>query len=70
MTVNKSGVVYRIGDACISCGKCYEKCPVKAIEFKDSIFRYDIGQDVCIKCGTCHRGCVYNSITKEEIKSE
>lgn len=55
---------YYIGDACISCGKCCQNCPVKAIEFKDNLFRYDIDQSVCIKCGTCFRGCVYNSIDK------
>ena len=26
---------YKIYDACISCGKCYDNCPVKAISFKE-----------------------------------
>ena len=65
MDKQKERPTYAIGDACISCGKCYEKCPVKAIAFKDNAFRYDIDKSICIKCGLCYRGCVYNCIVKK-----
>lgn len=65
MDNHKKRATYTIGAACIGCGKCYEKCPVKAIEFKNDAFRYDIDKSTCIKCGLCYRGCVYNSIIKK-----
>lgn len=68
MADNKKDVAYTIGVACIGCGKCYEKCPAKAISFKNDIFRYDIDKSICIKCGLCYRGCVYNCITKTSKK--
>lgn len=58
--------IYAIYDACISCSKCYENCPVDAISFKKDLFRYEIDSKKCISCGKCYRGCVYNSIIKTE----
>lgn len=68
--MDKKRATYHIGKACIGCGKCYENCPVKAIEFKNNRFRYDIDQSICIKCGACYRGCVYNCITKNESNEQ
>lgn len=56
---------YTIYDACISCAKCYENCPEKAISFNDNSFKYEINDSKCISCGLCYRGCVYNSIIKK-----
>ena len=56
---------YIISDACISCSKCHNNCPVKAIDFNDGLFRYEIDPSKCISCGLCYRGCVYNSIVKK-----
>ena len=68
--MDKKRATYHIGKACIGCGKCYENCPVKAIEFKNNRFRYDIDQSICIKCGACYRGCVHNCISKNESNEQ
>jgi ferredoxin len=63
--MSKNNNIYTIHDACIACGKCAKNCPVKAIEFKESAFRYNINTDICIKCGKCYNGCVYGCVNKE-----
>ena len=61
---------YKIYDACISCRKCYDNCPVKAISFKEELFRYSIDESKCVKCGKCYRGCVYKSIIETKYSAE
>ena len=64
--MRKKKNVYTIYDACIACGKCFDNCPVSAIDFKSDLFRYDINESKCISCGKCYRGCVYKSILKKD----
>jgi len=42
-------------DNCIGCGTCVEKCPMEAIELKDSIANID--ESRCIGCGVCVHHC-------------
>ncbi len=44
-----------IGDGCISCGSCAERCPTKAICMGDR--HYEIDKSLCIDCGTCAYVC-------------
>jgi len=46
-----------ITDDCISCGKCEEECPSKAINTKPNMgigySQYTIDKTLCTNCGIC-----------------
>lgn len=46
-------------DDCIGCGACYEVCPSKAIEMKDTGGKrvLTLRLDLCIFCGQCQVNC-------------
>jgi len=48
-------------NACAKCGKCYEVCPVGAIDWKKKEFA-KINQDKCIKCKACINVCPFMAI--------
>lgn len=56
-TIGKGNITlkgYRITDACISCGKCLEKCPQRCIEIGKPC---KIQQEHCLHCGNCMAVC-------------
>lgn len=42
-------------DACIQCGQCEERCPMKVIEVDEDGYR--IAGDMCFRCGQCGMVC-------------
>ncbi len=56
--------MYRIGNECIACGRCFRNCPIEAIEPGDE--KYEINQEQCIQCGTCFELCPLNAILETE----
>jgi len=48
-------------DVCVKCGKCYEVCPVGAIDWKKKEFA-KINQDKCMKCKACINACPFMAI--------
>ena len=56
--------MYRIGNECIACGRCFRNCPIEAIEPGDE--KYEINQEQCIQCGTCFELCPLNAILEAE----
>ena len=43
-----------IKNNCIACGKCYEICPVDAIDQKI----FEIDRNICDNCGKCSEVCI------------
>jgi heterodisulfide reductase subunit A-like polyferredoxin len=52
-----------IKEQCVSCGSCYESCPVDAITMNEVAH---IDEKVCIRCYCCHEMCGDEAI---ELKS-
>lgn len=50
-----------IRDKCIRCGKCYNACPVDAIDWKKKEYPV-INKDKCIKCKACINVCEFTAI--------
>lgn len=55
---------YKISDECIACGRCFAKCPVKAVYEGNG--KYEIDKGVCIGCGKCAANCPISAISEEE----
>jgi ferredoxin len=51
--------MYKITDACISCGACAGSCPAGAIVEKDGGF---VITDACLDCGACASACPAGAI--------
>ena len=56
--------MYRIGNECIACGRCFRNCPIECMEPGDE--KYEINQDLCAQCGTCFELCPLNAILETE----
>lgn len=50
---------YEIGENCIACGKCMERCPEKSITNDQG---YTIDRSSCLECGRCYEVCPANAI--------
>jgi|GEM_PF-5415252 len=57
---------------CTHCGKCYENCPVKAIQWKSEkgVDIYTVNAHQCISCGTCIKNCPVKAINWAATPSE
>lgn len=58
-----SGLVAEIGDECIGCGECVDKCPYHAIELNEDEDCAQIIFDRCMGCGVCEGQCPTEVIT-------
>ena len=56
--------MYRIGNECIACGRCFRNCPIECIGPGDE--KYELNQDLCAQCGTCFELCPLNAILETE----
>ncbi|HHU31991.1 MAG: DUF362 domain-containing protein [Zhaonellaceae bacterium] len=56
-------MVYKITDACLSCGICMDECPSGAISEGEEYFV--INKDVCTECGSCADVCPNEAIVEE-----
>lgn len=52
----KALVSYHIGEECIGCTRCAQRCPALAIE-AHPYERHRIDDRRCIRCGTCRQAC-------------
>ena len=55
--------MYKITDACVSCGTCAEGCPANAIA--EGAEHYEIDTNVCLECGACEANCPAGAIVEE-----
>ncbi|MGM0608466.1 MAG: indolepyruvate ferredoxin oxidoreductase subunit alpha [Candidatus Muiribacteriota bacterium] len=55
-------------DLCIKCGKCYEICPVEAVDKVDEL--YKVNDSKCINCLACERECPAQAVYWEEENQE
>lgn len=49
-------IKYIINDNCTGCTKCFQECPVGAIEFRP-YEKHEIDQNLCTKCDNCRIVC-------------
>ena len=62
-----------IGNKCIFCRNCENKCPKKAIKFKENFegFLYpEIDNEKCVNCGLCLKVCSKSSEVIKDINQE
>ena len=57
-------ITYTIGDDCIGCTLCAQKCPADAIQPQPHQ-QQEIDAEKCIRCGTCKSICPVDAITVE-----
>ena len=53
-----------IQDRCVSCGVCYNSCPVDAVVKNEN--KYSIVQEECVDCGTCKRICKAEAVEGQD----
>ena len=58
-----SGLIAEIGDDCIGCGDCVERCPYHAIKLNEDETSAEIIFDRCMGCGVCEGQCPTEAIT-------
>jgi ferredoxin len=58
-----SGLVAEIGDDCIGCGACVDKCQFRAISLNSDKSRAKIDLYRCMGCGVCEGQCPAGAIT-------
>lgn len=48
-------------DKCKKCGKCFQTCPVQAIEWQKKEVAV-INRDICVRCMSCFEACPFDAI--------
>lgn len=56
----------QIGDRCITCGRCTERCPRKCIYPGPE--HYEIDAERCVSCGICTITCPMGAIAPADGK--
>lgn len=54
-------ISYVITDKCTGCTKCFQECPVSAIDFRP-YEKHEINQELCTKCDNCRIVCPENAV--------
>jgi len=62
-------IEYIITDNCTGCTKCYQECPVGAIEFKP-YEKHSIDIEICTKCDNCRIVCPENAVEIVNINED
>jgi NADH-quinone oxidoreductase subunit F len=62
-------VKYIITDNCTGCTKCYQECPVGAIEFRP-YEKHEIDQAICTKCDNCRIVCPDDAVEIVDINED
>jgi len=57
-------IAYTIGDDCIGCTLCAQKCPADAIRPQPHQ-QHEIDNDKCVRCGTCKSICPLDAVSVE-----
>ena len=66
----RSGLVAEIGDECIGCGDCVERCKYHAISLNEDETLAEITLERCMGCGVCEVQCPTEAITMREEPSK
>ena len=54
-------IMYVIGDDCIGCTRCAQRCPTDAIEMKP-YEKHEIDPEKCVRCDTCRAVCPSDAV--------
>lgn len=54
-------ISYVITDKCTGCTKCFQECPVNAIDFRP-YEKHEINPELCTKCDNCRIVCPENAV--------
>ncbi len=60
----KALISYTIGDSCIGCTRCAQRCPSDAID-GTPYERHSIDADKCVRCDTCRQACPVGAVCVE-----
>lgn len=56
-------MVAEVGDDCVGCGECVDKCQFHAITLEKDAGRAQINFKRCMGCGVCEDQCPTDAIT-------
>jgi NADH:ubiquinone oxidoreductase subunit F (NADH-binding)/NADH:ubiquinone oxidoreductase subunit E len=62
-------IKYSITDKCTGCTKCFQECPVGAIDFRP-YEKHEIDQSKCTKCDNCRVVCPESAVELVDVKDE
>jgi NADH-quinone oxidoreductase subunit F len=62
-------IKYTITDKCTGCTKCFQACPVNAIDFRP-YEKHEIDQALCTKCDSCRLVCPEEAVIIVNHKDE
>jgi electron transport complex protein RnfB len=53
--------------ACMNCGECVDKCPMKARKIENGIQSF--AKERCIGCGICVTSCMYKALVMDPVNN-